>query len=85
MGKQGLVKVTTVVVEPDESCAPGVGNSGGSEGVGSDLRELAQATLPPHLRFWPTEMPFCPTQDHAPFADVCFVIDGHPFLCHKVG
>ncbi|KAK3861251.1 hypothetical protein Pcinc_032762 [Petrolisthes cinctipes] len=85
MGKQGLVKVTTVVVEPDESCSPGVGSwVGGSEGVGADLRDLAQATLPPHLRFWPTEMPFCPTQDHAPFADVCFVIDGHPFLCHKM-
>ncbi|XP_068237792.1 ankyrin repeat and BTB/POZ domain-containing protein 1-like [Palaemon carinicauda] len=78
MGKHGLVKVTTVVVEPD-TCI-----GAGSEGVGSDLRELTQATLPKYLRFWPTEMPFCPTQDQANFADVCFLVEGHQFMCHKM-
>ncbi|KAK7086478.1 Ankyrin repeat and BTB/POZ domain-containing protein 1 [Halocaridina rubra] len=78
MGKHGLVKVTTVVVEPD-TCI-----GAGSEGVGSDLRELTQATLPKDLRFWPTEMPFCHTQDQANFADICFLIDGYKFICHKM-
>lgn len=78
MEKHGLVKVTTLVVEPESS------ESLGSDGVGADLRELTQATLPLHLRFWPTEMPFCHTQDQPPFADVCFMVDGYPFMCHKV-
>ncbi|XP_042240790.1 ankyrin repeat and BTB/POZ domain-containing protein 1-like isoform X1 [Homarus americanus] len=78
MEKHGLIKVTTVVVEPDSS------EGMGSESVSAELRELTQATLPPHLRFWPTEMPFCNTQDQPPFADICFMVDGYPFMCHKM-
>ena len=78
-GKQGLVRVTRVVVEPG-SCRDQLGWMG----VGADLRELAQSTLPPHLRFWPTEMPFCHTLDQAHFTDVCFMVGGQPFQCHKV-
>ncbi|MPC26439.1 hypothetical protein E2C01_019577 [Portunus trituberculatus] len=78
-GKHGLVRVTRVVVEPG-SCQDHVG----WQSVGADLRELAQSTLPPDLRFWPTEMPFCHTLDQTNFADVCFMVGDHPFYCHKV-
>ncbi|XP_042879642.1 ankyrin repeat and BTB/POZ domain-containing protein 1-like isoform X1 [Penaeus japonicus] len=78
MGKHGLVKVTTVVVEPDASCGLG------SEGVAADLRELTQSTLPSALRFWPTEMPFCHTDFEPDYADVCFMVEGQPFMCHKM-
>ncbi|KAK8398875.1 hypothetical protein O3P69_004161 [Scylla paramamosain] len=78
-GKHGLVRVTRVVVEPG-SCQDHVG----WQSVGADLRELAQSTLPPDLRFWPTEMPFCHTLDQTNFADVCFMVGDHPFYCHKM-
>ncbi|XP_076067876.1 ankyrin repeat and BTB/POZ domain-containing protein 1-like isoform X3 [Oratosquilla oratoria] len=96
-GKQGLVRVTTLVIEPDANSNAGGGTFGGGGGGGgsseganqggtpaSDLRDLAQQTLPPHLRLWPTEMPFNNPEEQLSLADVCFVVEGQPFMCHKM-
>ncbi|KAB7497739.1 Ankyrin repeat and BTB/POZ domain-containing protein 1 [Armadillidium nasatum] len=71
--KQGRVQITMVVIEPEDS----------NNGVETDFRELVQSTLPPELRVWPTEMPFC-HREIPVFADVCFIVQGLQFMCHKV-
>ncbi|CAL4061976.1 unnamed protein product, partial [Meganyctiphanes norvegica] len=76
--KQRAIQVTMVVIEPDTS------RCRGSENVGEDLRELAQASLPPQLRLWPTAMPFNQMEDTPAFADICFVVEGYRFMCHKM-
>ena len=71
------MKVTAVVVESSCINQP-------SEEVAADLRDLAQACLPMHLRTWPTEMPFSSQASSPCFPDICFIVEGQRFMCHKV-
>jgi len=53
----------------------------------SDLRGLADQVIPPSLNDWVEDgvLPFTTMwRENCLFADICFEIDGHYFLGHKV-
>ncbi|XP_014678194.1 PREDICTED: ankyrin repeat and BTB/POZ domain-containing protein 1-like [Priapulus caudatus] len=71
--------VTMVTVEASEG-----GGGGCCATVAGDLGMLAEQALPAALARWVSgsELPFYPSE-RSPFADVCFVVDGHRFACHR--
>lgn len=55
-----------------------------STSVHDDLGVLAEQSLPVELAHWVSgsELPFYPSE-RSPFADICFEVEKHLFMCHK--
>ncbi|PVD25039.1 hypothetical protein C0Q70_15536 [Pomacea canaliculata] len=67
------VQVTTLTVEPVNS----------SPMLKADMAQLADTAIPPSLSSWVQgELPFDPEVSQL-FADICFIVEGHEFMCHK--
>ncbi|CAL1541800.1 unnamed protein product [Lymnaea stagnalis] len=69
------VRVTTLVLDPVN----------GSDILQRDLAQLAHWALPEELTSWVVgELPFEPESMPLTYPDVCFVVENHRFMCHKV-
>ncbi|XP_005100573.1 ankyrin repeat and BTB/POZ domain-containing protein 1 [Aplysia californica] len=68
------VRVTTLVLE-----------SQGSDVLQRDLAQLAHWALPDQLNSWVVgELPFEPESLPLSYPDICFCVQEHKFMCHKV-
>ncbi|XP_076022985.1 ankyrin repeat and BTB/POZ domain-containing protein 1 [Genypterus blacodes] len=48
-----------------------------------EMAQLADCALPSELRVGYGELPFNPVDHFSTHPDICFVVDGYNFLCHK--